>query len=58
MIDYATALCDLRVPPANNLEILKGDRLGQHSIRVNKKYRICFIWEDVNAYDVELVDYH
>jgi proteic killer suppression protein len=51
-------LDQLRVPPANQLETLKGDRLGQHSIRVNDQFRICFRWREGDAYDVELVDYH
>lgn len=49
---------DLRVPPGNRLEPLKGDRTGQHSIRVNDQWRICFVWKDGGADDVELVDYH
>jgi len=51
-------LDQLRVPPTNQLEALKGDRLGQHSIRVNDQFRICFRWRDGDAFDVELVDYH
>lgn len=58
MIHYAFELQDLRVPPANRLEVLKGDRLGQYSIRVNRQWRICFVWQDGHAFDVELVDYH
>ena len=54
----ARELRDLRVPPRNELEALKGDRAGQHSIRVNKQFRICFVWKDGNAEDVEIVDYH
>ncbi len=57
-VDAAEALEDLRVPPGNRLEKLKGDRAGQHSIRVNDQWRICFRWADGNAHDVELVDYH
>ncbi len=49
---------DLRIPPGNRLELLKGDRAGQHSIRVNDQWRICFRWKDGGADDVELVDYH
>jgi proteic killer suppression protein len=49
---------DLRIPPGNRLEQLKGDRRGQHSIRVNDQWRICFVWRDGGADDVELVDYH
>jgi proteic killer suppression protein len=49
---------DLRVPPANHLEKLKGDRKGQYSIRINNQWRICFTWDDGDAYDVEIVDYH
>lgn len=48
----------LRVPPGNHLEALKGDRKGQHSIRINQQWRICFVWKDGHAYDVEIVDYH
>ena len=54
----AKKLEDLRVPPGNRLEALKGDRSGQHSIRINDQYRICFIWRDSEAYEVEIVDYH
>lgn len=49
---------DLRVPPGNRLEALKGDRKGQHSIRINDQWRICFRWKDGDAFDVEIVDYH
>jgi proteic killer suppression protein len=49
---------DLKVPPGNRLEALKGDRKGQHSIRINNQFRICFICKDNDAYDVEIVDYH
>ena len=58
MLDAATTLDDLRVPPANRLEKLKGDRAGQHSIRVNRQWRVCFRWRAGDAYDVEIVDYH
>ena len=58
MLDAAAKLVDLSVPPANRLEKLKGNREGQHSIRVNDQYRLCFVWKDGDAYDVELVDYH
>jgi len=54
----ARTLQDLRIPPANRLEKLKGDRAGQHSIRVNDQWRICFRWQGSDAYDVEIVDYH
>jgi proteic killer suppression protein len=57
-IDAATRLETLNVPPANRLEALRGDRKGQHSIRVNAQWRICFRWDDSNAWDVEIVDYH
>ena len=57
-IDAATIIEDLRIPPGNYLEALKGDRKGQHSIRINQKYRICFQWQGSNAYLVEIVDYH
>ncbi|MBR3016213.1 MAG: type II toxin-antitoxin system RelE/ParE family toxin [Clostridia bacterium] len=58
MIDNAENLKDLRVPPANHLEQLHGDREGQHSIRINDKYRICFIERNGDYYDVEIVNYH
>ena len=58
MIDAAPDLNSLRVPPGNRLETLSGNRLGQHSIRINDQWRICFRWHDSNAYDVEIVDYH
>jgi proteic killer suppression protein len=54
----AQTLRDLLVPPGNRLEALKGDRKGQHSIRVNDQWRICFLWSEGHAYDVEIVDYH
>ena len=57
-VDAAEALDDLRVPPGNRLEKLKGDRAGQHSIRINDQWRICFRWNDADAYEVEIVDYH
>lgn len=58
ILDAAEALQDLRVPPGNRLEKLSGDREGQHSIRINNQWRICFVWQQENAYDVEIVDYH
>ena len=58
MLHAASRLDDLRVPPGNRLEALKGGRSGQHSIRINKQYRICFIWQDGAAWEVEIVDYH
>lgn len=58
MIDAATALDDLRSPPGNRLEALKGDRTGQHSIRINDQWRIVFVWRDGGAHEVEIVDYH
>jgi len=54
----AVSINDLRIPPNNRLEALKGNRLGQYSIRINDKYRICFKWLDGNAANVEIVDYH
>lgn len=57
-LEIAGRLDDLRVPPGNRLEVLKADRVGQHSIRVNEKYRVCFRWTDAGAEDVEIVDYH
>lgn len=58
MLNNAANLKDLRIPPANRLEKLKGDRTGQYSIRINDQWRICFEWKDGDAYDVEIVDYH
>ena len=58
MLDAAESLEDLRVPPGNRLEKLSGDRQGQHSVRVNDQWRICFRWEEGNAYDVEIADNH
>lgn len=58
MVDYAETLADLRVPPGNRLEALRGDRKGQHSIRINDQWRICFVWRTGGAHDVEIVDYH
>ena len=57
-IDISTSLTDLQIPPSNKLEALSGDRQGQYSIRVNDQWRICFVWSDSDAYDVEIVDYH
>jgi proteic killer suppression protein len=54
----AARLLDLAMPPGNRLEALKGDRQGQHSIRINDQWRLCFVWRDGHAYDVEIVDYH
>ena len=58
MLNNAATLDDLRIPPANRLEALKGDRKGQHSIRINDQWRVCFRWKDGDAHDVEIVDYH
>ena len=58
ILDAAESLDDLRVPPGNRLEKLSGARRGQHSIRINDKWRICFRWKDGDSYDVEIVDYH
>ena len=58
MLNSAVVLDDLRIPPGNRLEALKGDRRGQHSIRINEQWRICFQWKDGDAYGVEIVDYH
>jgi len=58
ILDAASGLDDLRSPPGNRLEKLAGDRKGQHSIRINSRWRICFRWRSGNAYDVEIVDYH
>jgi proteic killer suppression protein len=57
-IDGAEQLDDLRAPPGNRLEALKGDRKGQYSIRINDQWRICFVWRDGDAHQVEIVDYH
>ena len=57
-LELAARLRDLRVPPGNRLEALKGDRLGQHSIRINDQWRVCFRWTAGGAEDVEIVDYH
>ncbi len=57
-LDAATRLGTLRVPPGNRLEALEGDRAGQHSIRINDQWRICFVWRDGHAHEVEIVDYH
>jgi toxin HigB-1 len=57
-LNAATALDFLRVPPGNRLEALQGDRKGQHSIRINDQWRVCFVWADGNAAQVEIVDYH
>ena len=57
-LDWSSVLDDLKVPPGNKLEALKGDRKGQHSIRINAQWRVCFAWHDDGAYRVEIVDYH
>jgi proteic killer suppression protein len=57
-LEAAIHLGDLRTPPGNCLEALKGDRAGQHGIRINDRFRICFAWKTDGAYDVEIVDYH
>jgi toxin HigB-1 len=58
LINAATALDELRLPPGNQLELLSGNRKGQHSIRINNQYRICFVWTEDGADDVEITDYH
>ena len=58
MINNAQNIHDLRIPPSNRLEKLSSDRTGQYGIRINDQWRICFIWKDNNAYDVEITDYH
>lgn len=58
MLNNAHAVEDLRIPPNNRLEKLKGNRAGQYSIRINDQWRLCFRWEDGNAHDVEIIDYH
>ena len=57
-IDSAEALDDLQIPPGNRLEALKGDRQGQHSVRINEQYRICFVWTEAGPEEVVIVDYH
>jgi len=57
-MEASANLDDLRIPPGNRLEALSGDRIGEYSIRITKQWRICFIWENGNAYNVEIVDYH
>lgn len=57
-LEASASLTDLRVPPGNRLEALKGDRKGQHSIRINEKYRVCFVWKSDGAHEVEITDYH
>jgi proteic killer suppression protein len=57
-IDAATSLADLMSPSGNRLEALRGERIGQHSIRINDQFRICFIWREGHAYEVEITDYH
>ena len=58
MLDSAVTLQDLRVPPGNRLEMLSEDRVGQHSIRINDQYRICFEWTEAGPAEVEIIDYH
>ena len=58
ILDAADSIEDLRIPPGNRLEKLSGNRTGQHSIRINDQWRICFVWKERDAHDVEIVDYH
>lgn len=58
ILDAADSLADLRVPPGNRLELLKGERAGRHSIRINDQWRIGFVWRSTDAFDVEIIDYH
>jgi proteic killer suppression protein len=58
ILNAAITLDNLKVPPGNQLETLRGSRAGQHSIRVNDQYRVCFVWREGNAFEVEIVDYH
>jgi proteic killer suppression protein len=58
MLNNSRTINDLTIPPANNLEELKGNRKGQYSIRINDQWRICFIWKNGDSYDIEIVDYH
>lgn len=57
-LNAAKSLEDLKIPPGNQLEALRGDRRGQHCIRINRQWRVCFVWREDHAYDVEIVDYH
>jgi len=57
-LEAAISLDDMRIPPANRLEALKGKRKGQHSVRINDQYRVCFVWKQDGAHEVEIVDYH
>ncbi len=57
-LDWSAVLADLNVPPGNSLEVLKDDRKGQHSIRINAQWRLCFVWTNDGAIEVEIVDYH
>jgi toxin HigB-1 len=58
MLHFSKSLMDLRIPPANRLEALSGDRAGQHAIRINRQWRICFEWHDDGVQQVEIIDYH
>jgi len=58
MLDAVASIQDLHSPPGNKLESLKGDRQGQYSIRINDRFRVCFVWQGADAWDVEIVDYH
>jgi len=58
MLDSASTVDDLRIPPGNRLEKLRGTRQGQYSVRINDQYRICFVWREHDAYEVEITDYH
>ena len=58
VLHHAAALRDLASPPGNRLELLSGDRAGQHSIRINRQFRICFVWNSGHAYEVQIIDYH
>lgn len=58
ILNASLTLANLAVPPGNRLETLRGERSGQHSVRINDQYRVCFVWRDGNAFDVEIVNYH
>ncbi len=58
LLNAATSLDELRIPPGNRLEALKGDRRGEHSLRINDRWRICFVWREGDAHEVEITDYH
>jgi proteic killer suppression protein len=58
ILNNVRTIVELQIPPGNRLEVLKGDRKGQHSIRINDQYRLCFVWKDGDCFEVEMIDYH